>query len=505
MRYDLAFVLCCCKSFLGPSSCDDQDDDENDHNNNGSTNATTNPTKNQDYYALLGISKDATPDEIKRAYKKQSLLIHPDKLAQRGLSITPELQAQFTQMKEAYDVLSDPYKRDTYDALGLRGMKWMEEPFSMDPQELVHNFAKSSAIDRSKIFAIFVAIAIFVFLQPILICLHVDGRFGPDALWCLTFIPLWLWNLVMLLYHAHVILMGPIQRPEHIPIEEWVDPLPMKKRIFSMVRFVLLVLFEVFIALKLDNFFRLPWFVVFIPFYVWEGTNLYKKYPLSNMRIVTVHDLEVALGKPFSEFTPAEKELIGKRYSVVSSTSSPDFDVAQNLKTRAKQDVRNSLFRLAFVVVLLAQLDGYLDWSWWLVFAPIWILSVIVCCWNYQAYNEVRVMAMEKDPTLFPTNPPAPTGTANLDGNVTTMYGSVGETTSESKPNPTHTPLTDDEREQIRAQVMSSSSKFVNKCCSQSFLLIILLLFVGKLQGADFSSLWIISPFLLMVSSFFCP
>ena len=64
------------------------------------------------------------------------------------------------------------------------------------------------------------------------------------------------------------------------------------------------------------------------------------------MRIVTVEDLETALGKPFGEFTTQEKELIGKRYSVVSSATSPDFDAAQKLKTRARHDIVKSGFRI---------------------------------------------------------------------------------------------------------------------------------------------------------------
>ena len=479
MRYDLAFLLCCCKSFLGSSS----DDAENEN----------------DYYKLLAVDRDASQDEVKRAYKRQSLQMHPDKLAQRGLSVTAESQAKFTKMKEAYEVLSDPHKRATYDALGARGMKWVDEPFSVDPQELAHNFAKSSVVDRSKIFGIFVAIAIIVFLQPVLVCLHVDGMFGNSASWMATLTPLWLWNFFLIFYHARVILMGPIPRPEHIPVEEWVDPLPMKKRIFSMVRFLLIVLFEILVALKIDHILQVPWCLIFTPLYFWEATTLYKKWPLARMRIVTVEDLEVALGKPFSEFTPAEKDLIGKRYSVVSSTSSPDFDAAQKLKTRARHDVFKSAFRITFVVVLLFQLDAGLNWSWWLVFAPIWIMSFLVCFANYQAFAEVQRMAMEKDPTLF-----APALSSNKDDNneaAKTSYGAVGDDGVATPSEAQASTLTDEEREQLRAQVTSSTSKLCNKCCSQGFLLIIIFLFVGKLQGASFSSFWIISPFLVMVSA----
>ena len=63
---------------------------------------------------------------------------------QWGKVATEEDQAKFTRMKEAYEVLSDTHKRETYDAIGERGMKWLEEPFSIDLQEMAHNFATSS-------------------------------------------------------------------------------------------------------------------------------------------------------------------------------------------------------------------------------------------------------------------------------------------------------------------------------------------------------------------------
>ena len=412
-----------------------------------------------------------------------------DKLAQRGQTATEEDQAKFTRMKEAYEVLSDQHKRETYDAIGERGMKWMEEPFSMDPQELAHNFAKSSVVDRSKIFGIFVGIATSVLILPLLVSLHIDGAFGENASWFATFIPLWIWNLFILFYHSRVILMGPIARPEHIPEADWVDPLPMSKRYMSLLRFVLLAIFELLAALKLDGIVKFSWALTFTPLYFYEATTFYKQWPIAKMRIVTVEDLESALGKPFSEFTDEEKELIGERYSVVPSVDSPNFDAAQKLKTRAQYDMMNSAFRITFVLILLIKLDAIVGLSWWIVFFPFWAVSLYICYSNYQSFAQVQQMAAEKDPTLFGLQTPSEAE------NATTDYGAVGIDGS-ARPQD----LSEDEKEELKAQVMASGSRLCSICCSQGFVLILVCLFVAKLQGAEFSSLWIISPFLFGVS-----
>jgi Transmembrane Fragile-X-F protein len=196
--------------------------------------------------------------------------------------------------------------------------------------------------------------------------------------------------------------------------------------------------------------------------------------------------LETALGKSFAEFTPAEKELISKRYSVVPSTMSPEFEAAQKVKIRARHDMIKSGFRIAFVLLLLIQLDGGFDWNWWLIFTPFWIMTVLFCFANYQAFAEVRQMAMEKDPSLFGLK----------EGDVSTTYGAMG------KDGASPTTLTDEEREEVKAQVMASTSRLCSKCCSQGFLVLIVLLFVGKIQGAGYSALLIISPVLLVVCFF---
>lgn len=66
----------------------------------------------KDYYKILGVSKTATDDELKKAYRKLALKFHPDK------NQAPGAEEKFKQIGEAYDVLSDPRKRQIYDQLG---------------------------------------------------------------------------------------------------------------------------------------------------------------------------------------------------------------------------------------------------------------------------------------------------------------------------------------------------------------------------------------------------
>mmetsp|Transcript_19077 Transcript_19077/g.39952 ORF Transcript_19077/g.39952 Transcript_19077/m.39952 type:complete len:601 (-) Transcript_19077:268-2070(-) len=474
MRFDIAFFLCCCRSFLSSSGRDDS----------------------ESFYDLLGVEPDASSDELKRAYKRQSLQMHPDKLAQKGQTVTAADRDRFTRMRHAYEVLSDPRRRETYDAIGEQGMKWVEEPLSVDPQELAHNFATSSIMDRSKIFGIFLAIYIAVFVLPVLVCLMADGSLG-NAKWVAVLAPLWVWDFFILFYQSRVIMMGPIKRPDHVPEEEWIDPLPMAKRIMSMVRFGLLVLFEVLLALRLDGTIHIPWTFVFIPIYFWEIIALRRKIHLINMTIVTHDELELAIGKKLTNFSPTEREDIHRRFIIVPSKSGPVYEAARRLQLEAKGDIIRISARILFTVLLVTNLDTGFDWSWWIVFLPILGMAVCIVGTAFQNFSEIQTEVAKRDSSIFGMTEAEHNGEQQG-----TPYATMDENNKTSAEQ--SEPLTNEEKEELKAKLMQSATRAVATCFSQCFFIFLVCLLIGKIEGAGYSSLVIISPFLLCGGVILC-
>ncbi|KAL9377475.1 hypothetical protein Peur_028810 [Populus x canadensis] len=77
-----------------------------------------------DYYKILQVDKTAKDDDLKKAYRKLAMKWHPDK----NPNNKKEAEAQFKQISEAYDVLSDPQKRVVYDQYGEEGLKGQVPP-----------------------------------------------------------------------------------------------------------------------------------------------------------------------------------------------------------------------------------------------------------------------------------------------------------------------------------------------------------------------------------------
>ncbi|KAL9185317.1 hypothetical protein ACHAXT_003094 [Thalassiosira profunda] len=380
-----------------------------------------------DYYELLGVAPNANADDIKKAYRKRSLQLHPDKLRQRGMRYNGEVitedeaRSRFQHMKAAYDTLSDPKKRQVYDALGHRGMDVVNNPsHAYDPHVLISNLAKSSVFDRAKLMALVVVFFGLVLLQPILICAKIDqmlakdGGALEDASWVALLVPFWIFAVC----YGALLVIGALPRLRGGSVD-YTAALPL----LSWISFVLGVLF---LTLKFDNAVSWTYAGVFIPFYFWMFFRLVEAWKdrrdvtESIEKMVTIeyiekyvinetkqdeggNDIEDQLHRHYNDLNEEERDKINEDHIIVHVPPKPQAPGTDEVdeedeelerierspeyqEAKARHEIANkSIWRIILpeiplIVLVIVHLDQNKDWNWGVTFLPLWLAMFFECC-----------------------------------------------------------------------------------------------------------------------------
>jgi len=371
--------------------------------------------KEVDYYDLLDVTRAANGDDIKKAYRKRSLQLHPDKLRQRGMRYQGEViteeeaRSRFQQMKAAYDTLSVPKKREIYDALGHRGMEFVINPSrAYDPHILLGNLAKSSVFDRAKLMALVLVFFGLVLLQPILICAKVDqmleknGGALENSSWVVLLLPFWFFAA----FYGLLLIIGKAA----LPLLQWIS-------------FVVGILF---LTLQFDKVLTWDYAALFIPFYLWMFLRLFEakkemgsvQADMSKMATIEYiekyvinekkqdddgNDIEdPQLYRAYNDLNEEERDQINKEYIIVHVPPkapapgededeeeddfdrierSPEYQEARARHEYASKSIHRIILpEIPLIVLIIVHLDMNTNWDWGLTFIPLWISMFFDCC-----------------------------------------------------------------------------------------------------------------------------
>lgn len=356
----------------------------------------------ESYYDVLGVTRTATNEDIRKAYKKLSLKLHPDKLVQCGANDEEKKRAaeEYEHVQEAYSVLVNDEKREKYDTLKTptRYRFVVERNELLSPGAIYQNLTNGSFTDKTKLVGCTTAFIVLILLQPILIAAKVNQSLEQngaldDAKWTHIFIPTWIFFGSFILFNVALIKLIPAS--QRLPMILWSAEL------------FLWFLSLFFLTLRWDDSWTSPYSQVLAPVYLAFIFRLLgkivvlRKVRVDVQRMVTASFLETNIlkGKSLDEMTDEEREELKRAYLVVSVPEDfqpvPPDDGAEldeakieeqkveaSAEFEAATEIYNSIFMsllclgifgTTFLLLLTRKLDDKMESTWWIVFTPIWI------------------------------------------------------------------------------------------------------------------------------------
>ncbi|KDO16934.1 hypothetical protein SPRG_21939 [Saprolegnia parasitica CBS 223.65] len=315
-------------------------------------------TKHTKLYDAMGVATDVSAEDLKKAYRRKALQLHPDK---RGN--TPEAQEEFMAMKAAYDILSDPKQREIYDMMGEDGVKLVSQYGDLGPDELLMamlgSLSASGPLGKCLIFS-FVALFLGFFSTiPLFFCLKIDNDVGWS--WLTVFVPMWILDGIYLCCIGCSFL-GDDADIHQEPEDRQSKPLRLLGKTLLLTKALLFVACQIFVAMKLQHSIDWSMHLVLAPYYVLEGFYLLEKVItglLAYSAFARAHATD-----PSSTFGTSKMSLM--------------LDILNSWTM--------SVLRLAFALLVALKIEDIITCSWWIVFLPVWIYVITLVVPHIQTY-----------------------------------------------------------------------------------------------------------------------
>ncbi|KAG5185997.1 hypothetical protein JKP88DRAFT_353980 [Tribonema minus] len=446
-----------------------------------------------------GVERSADTEAIKRAYRSKCLELHPDRIRQRGQEVTDAHRARFQHMKQAYDVLIDPKRRDLYDQLGETGMMMIEDPSNLSMEKVMNNFLNMRNRERLKLVMFVVLFVGAMLLFPILLCAKIDDDIS--ASWAVVWIPLWIYDAVGLYYYCMLVSLGKIQRPEGIEeelweqplplciqrpegIEEelWEDPSPLYLRVLGLAQWSLFILQQIFLTLRLDSNITWSWACVLVPWLVWESATLCATLLRAMLPLPREDDQYYQVVRESATLcaTLLRALLPLPREDDQGILEEGEGEGAQDAKRAAvmlvRQKARGELFikvtRLLQGIMLILRLDHDITWDWWAVWWPTYAYVAFHLASLLLVY--LQSLHLLSDLTANEAGTLSEEDAMKASGLFADAAAAGAQACMEF------------------AQMLRSQAKA--GCFSWGVLLVMVLLAVAKMAGADFSTFIIFIP-----------
>ncbi|CAM9460898.1 unnamed protein product [Ectocarpus sp. 6 AP-2014] len=224
-------------------------------------------------------------------------------------------------------------------------------------ESLLNGFLKRRKRDIALVVLTVILLVSVSLLWPILFSLRVDGTTSMS--WAAVWTPLWITDGIGLMFFVFIVSWGPIKAPAEWQ-GEWRDPYPMSMRVLALVKWGLLVLFQVLLVLRLDRHISWSWEEVLAPLMAWVWLRI--------------------AGELYRIVLQTKRLFVGRVIAAIKAMGEAAMLFLQ-------------------VLFLMWRLDGEVNWNWWVVFVPIWLLhagQLFTWCTN-QALAMYLARGLEDD------------------------------------------------------------------------------------------------------------